>query len=178
MISIRNLEPTDAQAFKDLRIYAMQESPRAFGSSVPDEEQRSLESIKTMFSSHPSFGLGVFDTHTLIGLARCECTSRIKTKHKADIYSVYIHPDYRGQGLARRLLEQLITQAKAVNGLETLLLAVSEHNAPALALYQSLGFVEWGKEPDALRHAGESLTEIFMRLELRKNQMQTRLRSR
>ena len=115
---------------------------------------------------------------SLIGLARCECSERIKTKHKADIYGVYIHPDYRGQGLARRLLEQLITQAKAVNGLETLLLAVSEHNAPALALYQSLGFVEWGKEPDALRHAGESLTEIFMRLELRKNQMQTRLRSR
>ena len=167
-IIIRNLEPKDASDFKNLRIYAMQESPRTFSSSVPDEEQRSLESIKTMFSSHPSFGLGVFDTHTLIGLARCECTQRIKTKHKADIYGVYIHPEYRGKGLARRLLEQLITQAKAVNGLETLLLSVSEHNAPALALYQSLGFLEWGKEPDAMRHAGESITEVYMRLEIGK----------
>ncbi len=168
MISIRNLEPINAQAFKNLRIYAMTESPRAFGSSVTDEQNRSLEQIQQMFSSTVSFGLGVFDTDSLIGLARCECTNRVKTKHKADIYGVYIHPNYRGQGLARRLLEQLITQAKAVAGLETLLLAVSEHNAPARALYQSLGFLEWGVEPDALRHEGERLTEIYMRLELNK----------
>jgi ribosomal protein S18 acetylase RimI-like enzyme len=167
-ITIRNLEPQDAQDFKNLRIYAMNESPRAFGSSVIDEEQRSIESIKTMFSSQPSFTLGVFDADKLIGLARCECSNRLKTKHKADIFSVFIHSDYRGQGLSRRLLEQLILQAKTIDGLETLLLAVSKHNAPALTLYQSLGFLEWGKEPDALRHAGESISEIYMRLELKK----------
>jgi ribosomal protein S18 acetylase RimI-like enzyme len=167
-IIIRNLEPKDATDFKNLRIYAMQESPRSFGSSVQDEQNRSLEQIQTMLSSHPSFGLGVFDTDKLIGLARCECSNRIKTRHKADIYGVYIHPNYRGQGLARRLLEQLILQAKAINGLETLLLAVSEHNAPARGLYQSLGFLEWGKEPDALRFEGESLSEVYMRLELKK----------
>ncbi len=165
-VIIRKLEPADAQAFKDLRVFAMTESPRAFGSSVMDEQNRSLESIKIMFSSSVSFGLGVFDSDTLIGLARCECSNRIKTKHKADIFGVYIHPNYRGKGLARRLLEQLISQAKAIDGLETLLLAVAEHNAPALALYQSLGFLEWGKEPDALRHEGERLTEVYMRLEL------------
>jgi ribosomal protein S18 acetylase RimI-like enzyme len=165
-IIIRNLEPKDALDFKNLRIFAMQDSPRAFGSSVQDEENRTLEQIETMFSSTVSFGLGVFDHQKLIGLARCECSQRIKTKHKADIYGVYIHPDYRGQGLARRLLEQLIAKAKGIVGLETLLLAVSEHNAPARALYQSLGFLEWGKEPDAMRHAGERLTEIYMRFEL------------
>jgi ribosomal protein S18 acetylase RimI-like enzyme len=167
-IIIRNLEPKDATNFKNLRIYAMQESPRSFGSSVPDEQNRSLEQIQTMFSSHPSFGLGMFDQQQLIGLARCECSNRIKTRHKADIYGVYIHPNYRGQGLARRLLEQLILQAKGIGGLETLLLAVSEHNAPARALYQSLGFLEWGIEPDALRFEGERLTEVYMRLELNK----------
>ncbi len=165
-ISIRNLKPRDAADFKELRIYAMQESPRAFGSSVQDEESRAIEQIESMFFNPVSFGLGVFDNEKLIGLARCECSNRVKTQHKADIYGVYIHPDYRGQGLARRLLEQLITQAKSIDGLEILLLAVSEQNAPARALYQSLGFIEWGTEPDALRYEGERLAEVYMRLEL------------
>ncbi len=166
-MNIRQLEPADALAFKTLRVFAMQESPTSFGSSVQDEEKRSIERIQFMLSSQSSFTLGVFDQDKLIGLARCEVSTREKTKHKADIFSVYIHPEFRGRGLSRQLFEQLISRAKTIDGLETLLLAVTEHNAPARALYVSLGFVQYGFEPDALRYQNQSIAEMFMRLELK-----------
>ena len=37
-----------------------------------------------------------------------------------------------------------------------------------LLQYLGLGFLEWGREPDAMRHAEESITEVYVRLELSK----------
>lgn len=163
---IRYLVPADAADFKALRLLAMQESPTAFGSSLIEEINRTLTSIETMFASQQSFALGVYHENQLIGVARCERSSRLKTQHKADIYGVYIRPEFRGYGLGKHLLEALLKEAKTLPGLETLLLMVSEHNVAARSLYQRLGFLEYGTEPDALRVDGQSIAEVLMRLEL------------
>jgi RimJ/RimL family protein N-acetyltransferase len=166
MVYLRQLLPTDAAAFKALRIFSMQESPKSFGSSVTEEEQRSLESIEAMFSSPLHYRVGVFDADKLVASAGSVRLSREKTKHKADIFGVYVLPEYRGKGLSRQMMQSIIERAKQTDGLETLLLAVTEGNNAAHWLYSSLGFLEYGREPDALRVNGEPVAEIFMRLEL------------
>ncbi len=50
-----------------------------------------------------------------------------------------VHPDFRGQGLGRRLLERCIIHAEA-SGIGRIELAVYSHNLNAKALYEKLGF--------------------------------------
>jgi ribosomal protein S18 acetylase RimI-like enzyme len=56
------------------------------------------------------------------------------------IKRVIVHPDYRQSGLARKLLQRLISYAHDELRLASLDLHVWEGNRPAIRLYESLGF--------------------------------------
>jgi ribosomal-protein-alanine N-acetyltransferase len=58
---------------------------------------------------------------------------------EAHITILGIHPDYRGQGFGRLLLQKLLTEAVGW-GLERATLEVRESNQSAIALYQKFGF--------------------------------------
>lgn len=60
------------------------------------------------------------------------------------IYGVWVEPALRGQGLARRLVETLVEWAGAA-GADQCALWVAESNAPAVSLYESLGFEPTGE---------------------------------
>lgn len=56
------------------------------------------------------------------------------------LFDVYVHEEHRGRRVGRTILEQMLELAKA-DGADTMLLYVRTDNAPARALYTSLGFV-------------------------------------
>lgn len=56
------------------------------------------------------------------------------------IKRVIVHPDFRGHGLARQLLQHLIAYAHDELHLAALDLHVWDENRPAVRLYESLGF--------------------------------------
>lgn len=56
----------------------------------------------------------------------------------AAIGNVYTHPSWRGRGLARRAMLALLA---AIQHLETVALSVRQDNAPAIHLYESMGFI-------------------------------------
>ena len=58
-------------------------------------------------------------------------------RRRGYVSSVYTHPDYRRQGLARRLMEMLVAQARELH-IGKLLLSSSSMGRP---LYLSMGFV-------------------------------------
>lgn len=60
--------------------------------------------------------------------------------HEYEIHTIGVDPAFHGQGIGRRLLDELV--AFAGNG--TVFLEVRTDNAPAIALYRSAGFVEVG----------------------------------
>ncbi|PLP97589.1 GNAT family N-acetyltransferase [Cupriavidus pauculus] len=60
--------------------------------------------------------------------------------------SIYLHEDFRGQGLGRFLLDEAIAHAPRV-GVDTLLGFIFGHNAPSLALFERHGFSRWGDLP-------------------------------
>ncbi len=68
------------------------------------------------------------------------------------IGNVVVHPDYRGRGIARALLEAAIKTARR-EGSRWIGLEVREQNAVACGLYQSLGFRNVGSIVHLLRRA-------------------------
>jgi diamine N-acetyltransferase len=60
-----------------------------------------------------------------------------------EIQRFYIGPHHHGQGLARRLMEEVLETAREMGG-ELLWLGVWEHNTRAIRFYEKQGFVDVG----------------------------------
>jgi len=66
--------------------------------------------------------------------------------------NVAVLPEYRGRGIARRLMEACLDKARSDNG-QWAALEVREDNAPAYHLYMSLGFKQTGAIAQLRREA-------------------------
>lgn len=69
--------------------------------------------------------------------------------NEADIANIAVDEKFRRNGLARQLLMTVMEQAKAKT-VDTFFLEVRESNVPAIALYESLGFVQIGTKKEIL----------------------------
>lgn len=63
---------------------------------------------------------------------------------ESDMMNIAVHPDYRRGGLARSLVEALVSELQK-KGVRMLTLEVRASNAPAIALYDTLGFAQVGR---------------------------------
>ena len=77
---------------------------------------------------------GVFSNDKLVAYMEMWCVA-----DEGQITNVAVHPDYRRSGLAKTLIETLISIAKEKQ-LTSLTLEVREHNEAAIALYETMGF--------------------------------------
>ena len=88
-----------------------------------------------------------------------------KTRHRAK-FGISIERAWWGLGIGRALTEACIECAKAAGYLQMELDVVAD-NTRALALYRSIGFVEYGRNPKAFRSRISGWQEnVLMRLEL------------
>jgi RimJ/RimL family protein N-acetyltransferase len=165
--TIRLLTAADAAAFQRLRLAALLDTPASFASSHDEEKDTPLEDVARRLVPRPGHGvLGAFDGETLVGMAGLGTDGRAKFVHKGVIWGMYVAPQARGQGLARELMIALIALARATPGFAKLDLVADSMNVAAIALYESLGFVVWGREQDAMRFDGESRDDLHMALHL------------
>lgn len=72
----------------------------------------------------------------------------------ADMMNVAVHPDYRRQGIGRKLVEQLVAELQKTD-VKFLMLEVRVSNEPAIMLYQQLGFTEVGRRRNYYRNPKE-----------------------
>jgi GNAT superfamily N-acetyltransferase len=70
--------------------------------------------------------------------------------------------------VGRRLLEELVRKARALPGLERILLAANAADPVATTLYKSVGFRTFGHEAAALKIAGRYVDDEHMVLDLMK----------
>lgn len=73
---------------------------------------------------------------------------------EGQVTNIAVHPDHRGMGVGRAILEQLITESKA-RGIREISLEVRASNLPAISLYQSRGFTTAGVRKGFYRHPTE-----------------------
>jgi len=84
--------------------------------------------------------------------------------HRARV-SLGVESAHRRRSVGERLLREAIAFARDA-GLAWLDLWVFAHNAPALALYRKVGFVEIGRFPDQFRTRQMSIDDIAMAFRL------------
>ncbi len=68
---------------------------------------------------------------------------------------IIVDPARRGEGIGRQMVSQLLDKVSREPGVERITLGVYEENAPARALYKSLGFAEADIQPAAIDIMGE-----------------------
>jgi ribosomal protein S18 acetylase RimI-like enzyme len=153
--TIRPLEATDWDAWWALRLRALADHPDAFGSDLDETLAAGEEAARNRFGPlHKDARNQVFGAFTdegiLVGVAGLLGTDRRKTRHRMDIWGVYVAPETRGAGVGKTLIEACVAHARAVPGTRQIHLTVASHNAAAVAIYERCGFVRYGRDPRAL----------------------------
>jgi ribosomal protein S18 acetylase RimI-like enzyme len=153
----------DAREFRRLRLIALQESPAAFGSSYREEARRPVAAFRKLLERRANnWVFGSLHGEQLQGVVRLVRERGRKERHKANLYGLYVAPAARRQGIARRLLDQALATAGKQDSLRQIRVAVVASNAAARALYAKAGFVEYGREADALLVAGRFHAELLL----------------
>ena len=73
---------------------------------------------------------------------------------ETDVMNVAVHPDFRRRGIAESLIIRLVEELKN-RGSHALMLEVRASNAPAIALYEKLGFLQVGCRKNYYRNPKE-----------------------
>ncbi len=102
----------------------------------------------------------------LAGIAGIDAVgAKYKVKHRAE-FGISILKEYWGFGIGRALINACVQCAKEA-GYVQLELDVVADNTRAIALYQSVGFQEYGRNPKGFRSKTAGFQElVYMRLEL------------
>ncbi len=167
-LEVRALTGRDAATYRELRLEALKLAPTAFGSSYEDELARDPASVAERIApTETQRVFGAFRAGRLVGSVGLKRQTGLKERHKAFVWGVYVTADERGRGLAKRLMLAALEAARAMPGVDRVTIAVNAANEPARRLYERLGFVAFGVEPDALRVDGASIDELWMSLVLR-----------
>jgi len=149
---IRPLTNADRPAFRALRLLALTVCPDEFMMTADEEREVGRLNIESALEkpSAANLFLGAFDGDNLIATGGLLSDDFLKTRHVGRITSLFVHPDHRRRGIARRLLDRLLADAARAR-LDAVRLEVVAQNAGAIRLYESLGFVSYGCEPAAYK---------------------------
>lgn len=165
-MEIRKLQSSDAEKYFVLRLEALQTNPEAFASSYEEESKNTPKIYQNRLEGDFSYTFGAFEQEELIGVASLVLEQKNKIKHRANIYGVYVTPEKSGLGVAMKIMEASIKEARQLEGVEQIHLTVTASNEPAKKLYQSLGFKTYGIEKKALKlehtYFDEELMVLFI----------------
>jgi ribosomal protein S18 acetylase RimI-like enzyme len=158
MFRIDSIEARSWTVLRDLRLAALKESPEWFAGNYAEESKKDQQAWVELVEHDSWFAL--YDNESPIGVM---AISSRDTGRGTDcwLYSCWISPEYRGQGLLRLMIEKLDEQSRA-HGWKVQGLGVWPHNLIAIEAYQQMGFEKSG-EPKPSRYRAGQLYQLMRR---------------
>jgi len=162
---VSRLLPQDWETYRAMRLAMLQESPRSFGrthaqASGFDEplwKQRLMENVVFVASvAEMPAGSATYSEHDMPGPGDCA------------LFGLWVDPRFRGAGVARALVDAVVSQARDAGRVRVVLHVVAG-NVPAVGLYDAAGFVPTGRTfPRSDREqTQDQLVEVEMELVLK-----------
>ena len=163
---VRKLTQEDGEALWTLRLRALTDNPEAFYVTYEETLASGREPlVEQLRQGEEAFYIGAFGPD-LIGMVYFRREEGRKNRHKGRILSMYVQPERRGRGAGTALLQEAISQAKRLAGVEQLHLSVVTTNTAACSLYHAMGFEVYGTVPRALKMDEQYWDEYLMVLRL------------
>ena len=161
-VVIREANMGDIIQFRELRLFALQDSPTAFSADyqINYNHPMSFWEGRLRFDEHGIIFFAEYDSK-LIGMTGVRKGESPKTKHGAYIWGVYIRPEWRGLHLAEELINTCIEWVQ-VREVEVVKLGVVTTNTSAIHCYERCGFIVYGTEPRGIFYEGKYYDEHLM----------------
>ena len=105
MIEVKKLPPDRWKDYQNLRLEALKSDPIAFGSSYEEEKELTEDEWRRRTNN----ALFALSNDKPVGMIVYISNIKIKTKHIANIFWIYVKHEYRNQGIGKRLIESAIT---------------------------------------------------------------------
>ena len=135
------------------------------GVATLDLEPRTLEEWHEWYKAHSDehhpIIVGTIDD-VVVGYASLS-PYRLKDAFKSTVeLSIYIHKDYRGQGVATRLMERILEMAKEDTMIHNIVSVITAGNEESTKLHNRFGFTYCGLTPEVgFKHGKYQDTETY-----------------
>jgi ribosomal protein S18 acetylase RimI-like enzyme len=159
MLTVRRLRGDDVEAYRAIRLEALEIAPpEAFASTLAREQAFSRENFIHRLES--GCALGAFVGDALVGIVGLVVAAGEKERHKGTLVGMYVRESARGRGAGQALIEALL--AVAIEEVEQVNLVVSASNVAARRLYERCGFGAYGLEKRSLKYRGQYFDDVLM----------------
>lgn len=142
MTTLVRISEENVEAFKDVRLRALQEAPFAFGSTYARELGFTGEEWARRVARWDGVcGVGFL---AMDGDSVCGLAGGLLDEARVELVSMWTDPVWRGCGVGRMLVEEVVRWA-AGRGAKGVRLMVTSNNGGAVRFYERLGFARTGK---------------------------------
>lgn len=165
VLEIKEVKSDQSEIYKSFFTEGLIKDEENFRISPNDEKNASFPT-----SDKPdNFTLGAYINSDLAGVVSFirDGGNREKFLHKGTLIRVYVSQKYRGQGISKKLIIELIERVKLIASIEQIYLTVISANSTAKKIYENLGFVLYGTEPNAIKWKDKYFSEDLMVLFLK-----------
>jgi ribosomal protein S18 acetylase RimI-like enzyme len=141
MVLVREITADDWELMRDVRLAALAEAPSAFGSTYAREADFTEERWRGRISER---SVTFFAHEETADAAPAGLAGVYVEDGEAELVSMWVRPSARGLGVGAALVEAAAAWA-TTRDFGALFLWVTESNAPAVRLYERLGFTPTGE---------------------------------
>ncbi len=98
----------------------------------------------------------------IVGMARVKAGGIKRTAHFGNVDSVWVHSEWRRQGIGNALMDTIVRWAEGNKGIEKLGLFVFSTSEAAIELYQRNGFTIEGRAPRDIKFADDDYADTVI----------------
>jgi RimJ/RimL family protein N-acetyltransferase len=161
---VRQLNASDWQTYKDVRLEALARHGDVFGISLEKETLRDDGSWKAMLSNGTQAFFGLSDGTQIVGITGVITDTYVENSRTAILIASYIREAYRKRGLSALLYKARIDWARQSGQFDRIIVGHREGNEYSRRANQKFGFILYGEEEQTW---GDGSTGKIYRYELR-----------